>query len=574
MTGRWERGDADQGQKGTSVMSALLHGMKMLGTGRLVAMAAVAVSLAALLAVLATRGSSGGNMALLYADLDLREAAQIADQLSGQHIPHEVSAAGDRIMVPEGDVGRVRLMLARQGLPTGGSIGYELFDRGDGLTASSFEQRINETRALEGELVRTIRDMAGVRAARVHLVLPRREPFAREQQEAQASVMLTMVGERRLDREGVQAILNLVAAAVPGLRPQNIAVVDSRGDVLARAGETPGPEGAAQGLDDVKRSTELRLARAVEDMLERSLGAGRVRAEASVDMDFAQLHETQERFDPDGQVARSTQTVTDSSKSTEPGKTVTVQNNLPNGNAAAKDGPGSQSQRQEETTNYEIGKTVRTIIRAQPQITRISLAVMVDGRVAPGPDGKPVWTPRSPAELSQITALVRSAIGFDAKRGDVVDVATMRFAGDDAPPAPVSPRFLGVPLDSADLMHLGQTGILGLVGVLALLLVLRPMVLRLTSMPADPLGSENIPALAATNAIAPGLGSDAAGYPQLPAPAALPDVEADDSEAMVGLANVEGQLRASSVRRVADLVDRHPEESLSVVRSWMQAEAA
>ena len=122
-----------------------------------------------------------------------------------------------------------RLLLAREGLPSGGSIGYEIFDRGDGLAATQFQQTINETRALEGELARTIRAIDGIRAVRVHLVLPKREPFAREQQDARASVMLTMNGAARLDREGVQAILNLVAAGVPGLRPQNIAVIDSRG---------------------------------------------------------------------------------------------------------------------------------------------------------------------------------------------------------------------------------------------------------------------------------------------------------------------------------------------------------
>ncbi len=566
-------------------MKALLDGLRALGLGRLAAMAAVSVSLFALLAILATHGggSGGGRMALLYADLDLREAAQIADQLAAQHIAHEVSPAGDRIMVPETEVGPARLMLARQGLPSGGSVGYELFDRGDGLTSSAFEQRINETRALEGELARTIQQMSGVRAARLHLVLPKREPFARDQQEAQASVMLTMAGERRLDREGVQAVLNLVAAAVPGLRPQNIAIVDSRGDVLSRAGEPSGPAGAAQGFDEIKRATELRLSRAVEEMLERSLGPGRVRAEASVDLDFAQVNETRESYDPDGQVARSTQNVTDTSKSTEAGATVSVQNNLPNANAGAKDGPGTQSQRQEETTNYEIGKTVRTIVRAQPEIRRISLAVMVDGQNAPGADGRLVWVPRSAAELDQIAALVRSAIGYDAKRGDTVDVAGMRFATDDQAGAAAAPRrLLGLPIDGADLLSLARSGLFGVLGLLALLLVLRPMVLRLTSAPpAQPgfgpasaaLGPGGAAALAGPDGAPSSAAAQAvAGYAKLTAP--QPGQLAIEDETMIDLANVEGQLRASSVRRLADLVERHPEESLSIVRAWMQQEPA
>ena len=270
------------------------------------------------------------------------------------------------------------MLLAKDGLPSGGSIGYEMFDRGDGLAATEFQQKINETRAMEGELGRTIRAIHGVRGARVHLVLPRREPFAREQQDAQASVMLTMAGAQRLDREGVQAVLNLVAAAVPGLRPHNIAVVDARGDLLARAGEPVGQAAAALATEEVRRATELRLSRAVEEMLERTLGAGHVRAEASVRMNFDKVNETKEQYDPDGQVTRSTQTVTNNSKTTEAATTVTVQNNLPNADAG-KEGAGSQEARQEETTNYEIGKTVRTLIREQPQIDRISLAVMVDG---------------------------------------------------------------------------------------------------------------------------------------------------------------------------------------------------
>ena len=201
--------------------------------------------------------------------------------------------------------------------PSGGSVGYEIFDRSDGLVATEFQQKINETRALEGEIARTIRAMQGIRGVRVHLVLPRREPFARDRQDAQASVMLTMAGVGRLDREGIQAILNLVSAAVPGLRPQNIAIVDSRGDLLARAGEPVGPTATALSTEEVRHATELRLARAVEEMLERSLGAGHVRAEAAVRMSFDRMNQTEERYDPDGQVTRSSQSVTTNSKNTE-----------------------------------------------------------------------------------------------------------------------------------------------------------------------------------------------------------------------------------------------------------------
>ena len=217
-------------------MNAVLAGLRGLGPARLGAMAAVSLVLLGLLGWLAMRGGDA-PMALLYADLDLREAGQVVDQLDRAKIPRQVDGGGARILVPSDQVARARLLLAKEGLPSGGSIGYEIFDRGDALTATGFQQGISQTRAMEGELARTIRLLQGVRGARVHLVLPRREPFARDRQDAQASVVLTMAGAARLDREGTQAVLNLVAAAVPGLRPQNIAVIDSRGNLLARAGQ-------------------------------------------------------------------------------------------------------------------------------------------------------------------------------------------------------------------------------------------------------------------------------------------------------------------------------------------------
>jgi flagellar M-ring protein FliF len=552
-------------------MNALLDGLKSLGAARLVAMAAVAAGMLGLLGMLMLRAPTE-HMALLYADLDAREAGQVADLLERQRVPHQIGGGGTQILVPTDQVARMRLLLAKDGLPSGGSIGYELFDRGDSLTTSQFQQTLNQARALEGELARTIRGITGVRAARVHLVLPKREPFARERQDAQASVVLTMAGAGRMDREGVQAILNVVAAAVPGLRPQNIAIIDSRGNVLARAGNPTGTA-TVQTTEELRRGTELRVARAVEEMLERSLGPGRVRAEASVEMDFDQVRETQERFDPEGKVERSTQAVTSNSRTTEGANTVSVQNNLPNADAGNSQ-TGSQEQKQEETTNYEISKTVRTLVREQPQIRRISLAVLVDGAEERGPDGGPPgWRARTPDELERIARLVQSAIGFDEKRGDRVEIVNMRFATDGEVIAEPQGLF-GLPIDRADLMKLANTALIGLIVLAAMLLVLRPMVVRLTaaipalggSGGAQSGGVVGADGLLVTADGSPG-GSIAGMLPGQSGGDAMPD---DDS--LVKVANIEGQLRASSMRRLAELVDKHPDESLTIVRGWMQQE--
>jgi flagellar M-ring protein FliF len=568
-------------------MKAVLDGLGTLGPAKLVAMAAVAVGMLGLLAVLALHGNTQ-PMALLYSELDMREAGQMGEQLDRQHIAHSIGAAGTEILVPADQVAQARLLLAKEGLPSGGSVGYELFDRADGLTASSFQQSISQTRALEGELSRSIRAIAGIRAARVHLVLPRREPFAREQQDAQASVMLTMAGSGRLDREGTLAIVTLVSAAVPGLRAHNVAIVDTHGNVLAKAGEPTAGAEAAQTADELRHATEVRLARAVEEMLERTLGVGKVRAEASVDMNFEQVRETQERYDPDGQVVRSSQTVTDNNKSSEANPSVSVQNNLPNADAGANQ-TGSQDQRQEETTNYEIGKTVRTIVREQPQIRRLSLAVMVDGvedRVGTAP---PAWRERSPEEIERIAKLVRSAIGFDEKRGDHVEVVSMRLTSEPEAGGAESKPFLGLSFDKGDVLRLAQTLMLAVIGLLGLLVVLRPMVLRLTTLPVAALGSTMAGMASAVAGVEGGAlaGVGDHGGPALlegppgergggPRAVRLTSREGDGfgEASMIDVMQVDGQMKASSVRRIAELVEKHPEESLTIVRAWMQQEPA
>ncbi len=551
-------------------MSALIESFKTLGLGRLIAMGGVAGAMLLMLAVLAFRSGGGDHLALLYSDLDLRDAAQITDQLDKAHIPHQEQGDGSRIMVPSADVPRARLLLAKQGLPTGGSIGYEIFDRGDEMTASQFQQNISQTRAMEGELARSILMISGVKAARVHLVLPKREPFARDRQEAQASVVLTMAGAGRLDQEGVQAVLNLVAAATPGLRAQNISIIDSRGNVLARPGDVSDLDAAAQTAAELRRTTELRLSRAVEDMLQRSLGPGGVRVQTAVEMNFDQVRETQEHYDPDNKIERSTQETTDNSRSTEQAPTVSVANNLPNADAGAN-AAGSSEQRSETTTNYEVDKTVRTTVRQEPKINRITVAVLVDQVPAKAADGTVTWHDRSPEELARIAALTRSAVGYDEKHGDKIDVVSMRFVDPDADAArTTTPTLLGMPMTKVDLMRFGQMGLLGLVAVLAVVLVLRPMMLRLTQLPAA-IEEAQMAQMTATELALAGPDALRTGLPALSAPGGIPLLE-DDGLVLIG--SVDGAVKASSLRRVAEMVDQHPEESLAIMRGWMLREAS
>jgi flagellar M-ring protein FliF len=548
-------------------VSGLLEGLKALGPARLAAMALVAVTLFGLLVVLANHAPTA-QMALLYAELDGREAAQMVDALDRQQIPYQLGANGTQILVPADKVSQARISLARDGLPSGGSIGYELLDRADSLTATQAQQRMAEQRALEGEIARTIRTISGIKAARVHLVLPRREPFSLEQQDAQASVMVSTARSVRIDQETVAAIINLTAGAVRGLRAKNVSVVDSNGAVLARAGVAAQGTSGATSPDDIKRAAEARLSRAVEEMLERSLGAGRVRVEASVAMDFERVQETQEKYDPDGQVVRSTQTTSDTSKTSEATPTTSVQNNLPNADAGSA-ATGSQNAKQEETTNYEIGKTVRTVLRDQPQIRKISLAVMVDGIDEKGADGMMKWQERPATDLAKIAKLVQSAIGYDAARGDRVEVVTMRFSNPIDVTAEAPAGLFGTPLDKSDLMRLGQTGLLVAAAFIALLMVVRPTVNRLIAL-GTPEANARIGDAVPGQLLAAGLDSSLAGGDA--AMGLLGGPDGGDPDAMVTLAKVDGQLRVSSLRRMTELVEQHPDQTLSIIRSWIQQE--
>jgi flagellar M-ring protein FliF len=555
-------------------MGGVIAQLRSFGALRLAALAGVGLAVLGLLVVLTMRAAEP-PMALLYGELDARDAGQVVAALERQRVPHRLAGGGTQIMVPEAEVPRLRLLLARDGLPSGGSVGYEIFDRNESLTTTPFQQDVNRLRALEGELSRTIRGLTGVRQARVHLVLPRREPFSRERGEAQASVVLTMQGAQRLDREGVQAVLHLVATAVPGLRPQHVSIIDSRGELLARGGQALAGPAAAQTGEELRRTAELRLARAVEDLLERTLGPGRVRAEASVEMDFERVQTTEERFDPENQVPRSTQSTSETNRSGE-AQNVSVANQLP-GNDAQNSGNRSEQSRQEETTNFEIGRTTRNTLREQPALRRVSLAVLVDGVWEPVAGAAPRFRERTPEELQRIAALARSAVGFNEQRGDRVEVVSLRFA--EPPPADAPPEgftILGQTVPPAVMGRIVESAILALVALAAILLIGRPVAGRLALALAPQPALAGIGATGGA-ALAGGAGGMGAlpgvegaalgpdGTPLLPGEAG----GAEGDAAMVNLSRVEGQMRASSIQQLAALVDANPDAAVAVVRRWL-----
>jgi len=535
--------------------------IRNLGPARLLTLALIMAGTIAFFYYLVNKVNTP-EMGLLYSDLDLKDSGQIVQKLESLNVPYALRAQGSQILVPVDQATKLRMAMAEIGLPHGGSVGYEIFDKTDQFGPSQFVENINQVRALEGELERTITSINLVQSARVHLVLPQRQMFSRDRQEASASIVLKVRG--KLSSGQVAAIQHLVAAAVPNLNPNHVSIVDDQGNLLARGDGDASTALTSSNAEEMRVNYESRMAHNVEQLLERSVGAGKARVDVHAEMNFDRVTTNSETYDPDGQVVRSTQTDNQSEQNgTSSGAAVSVSTNLPNGQTAPNnsgDNKQSKSTHTQETVNYEISKTVKSQVSDQGTVKRLSVAVLVDGTTSVGTDGKKTYQPRSPDELKQLTALVRSAVGYDAKRGDTVEVVNMPFAGAEEPPAaPAAFNIMG--LEKGDLMYLGTTAGTALIGLLILMLVVKPMIGRFLDT-AKTLGGNAMPALAVAGAPAAALPAPAAGN-------AVVRVPQSPQGEMIDIGQVEGRVAASSIRKIGEIVDKHPDEAVAIVRSWM-----
>ncbi|WP_026987220.1 flagellar basal-body MS-ring/collar protein FliF [Fodinicurvata fenggangensis] len=561
-------------------MNTFLDTLKRLGPARLAVLGGVAAALLAFFVYLIGRMSQP-DMELLYNDLQSQDSSQIVSELDAQGVPYQLSADGSSVSVPASDVARMRLAMAEQGLPNGGSMGYEIFDEGESLGTSNFVQNINHVRALEGELARTIQTIGKVDSARVHLVLPQRELFSRDRNEAKASIVLALEGNGWLGKEQVRSIQQLVASAIPRMDAGSVSVIDSKGNLLASTTDDDGAGALANSAEERRLSMENRLAQSVQQLLERSVGIGNVRVEVAADMNYDRITENSEIYDPDGQVVRSTQTVEEQMQDNEGGEdAVTVGNNLPDADLGGQEqaGSSSMSNRTEETTNYEISRTTRTHVQEGGDVERLSLAVLVNDVQTTNADGETVSEARSQEELDRLAALARSAVGFDPERGDSFEIASMPFA-DVMPAGGVeSDSLLG--MERGQLMKIAEVLVLGVIAVLVLLLIVRPLVMRLLAPEGGSGGGmQGTPALAGGQQHAALTGPGGMQDPNLlaaPPDSNLPvpsqQSSEEEDEMMMNMSQVEGQIKASTIRKVSDLVDKHPQETLGIIRNWVYQE--
>ena len=547
-------------------METISQALKNIGPGRIAIVGGVFLGLIIFFIIFVTRFTSP-SMEVLYSDLDTADSTRITAQLQTMGAKYQLKQGGKEILISAKDVTRVRLELAEQGM--GGSVlGYELFDRSEAIGTTNFMQNVNYIRALEGELSRTIESLNSVKGARIHLVMPKRELFSRKKQEPSASVFLRMRGATRLSSEQISAVQHLVAAAVPSLTPKHISVIDNKGKLLAGGFEDNDGMGAVSSkIDEKNRILENRLAKTLEELIEKSVGFGHVRAEVHAEMDFDRISTNEERYDPEGQVVRSTQSIeeTSSTKDSDGSPSVTVGTNLPDADQDSGDSQSSSAaeNRTEETVNFEISKKVINHIREAGTIKKLSVAVLVDYKHELNEEGVKTAIKRSPENMELLANLVKGAIGYDADRGDQIEVIQMVFK-DSIDVEEQLDQFFG--LDKNDLLRIVEIIVLGIVALLVILLVIRPLISRAfeantAAATAAQAESERLLADQAAEALA------LAGPGGLPAPSDM-DVE-EDFEELIDIDRVEGRIKASSVKKVGEIVEKHPEAALSIIRGWM-----
>jgi len=564
--------------------------MKSLGAARMAAMAAVTLALIGFFSFLMVQMTTP-QMVPLFTDLSVEDSASIVKDLERQAVPYQLKSDGAIIMVPKDRVARLRMKLAESGLPKGGGVGYEIFDKTDSLGTTTFVQNINHLRALEGELARTIRSIDRVQAARVHLVLPERPLFSRDKVDASASIVLKVRGA--LEPQQVRAIRHLAASAVNGLKPERVSVIDETGKLLAD-GATPDSPLNGASSDERKLAYENRLRSEVETIVSSVVGPGHARVQINADFDVNRITQTSDKFDPDGRVLRSSQTREEQSATSDNKEgSVSVGTELPGGSRpqqqpADSGNRGDQSRKTEEIVNYEISRTTKTEVIEAGRVNRISAAVLVDGIYSKNDKGEVAYQPRPKEELDRIATLVRSAIGFDAKRGDQVEVVNLRFA--ETTPSPINEvtgwmSYLQFTKD--DIMGAAEKGVMALLGMVVLFMVVRPLVRRVitpegaqtpfAAAPAAAAPAVTAEAAAATGMMLPGVNGNitSTGGPNVSIVGGDEAVAISNrTSAMIDIAKVQGQVHAQSVQKVGELADKNPHEAVSIIRNWLHEDAA
>ncbi len=517
----------------------------------------VIVSVATLAVFAAVLGLSGlaakPTMALLYARLEGTQAGDVVAALDQRGAAYEVR--GDAIYVESARRDELRMMLAGEGLPATGGAGYELLDSlsGFGTTSQMFDAAY--WRAKEGELSRTISTSPLIRSARVHIANPTAQPFRKELHPSASVIVTTVAGG--LSPSQAKALKYLVSSAVSGMTPDDVAVIDAIGGLIASGEElASGPGGDTRALE---------LKRNVERLLEARVGYGNAVVEVSVETVTEREAITERTFDPTSRVAISTETQERSNSTSDSGKgAVTVASNLPSGAGAAGDTSQSQQSETSERINFEVSETTREVLRTPGAIKRLSVAVLVDAVQMTAADGAPSTEPRAEEELAALRDLVASAVGFDAARGDVITLKSLPFQPVARVGESIEAGFLSTL--AIDVMAIVQMAVLAVVALVLGLFVLRPIFTRplpsrVVELPAPARGAGADPARALTGVI------DDESY----LPSDLPVISGFDMAMPMASGDFGGASDSNDpVARLKKLIAERQDESVEILRSWME----
>lgn len=514
-------------------INALTEQMKVMPVQKKIAMLAVVALLIAAIFMLVTWVQKT-DYQLLFANLSQEDGGAIIQKLNELRVPYRTEGGG--IMVPADKVYELRLQLAGQGLPQGGGVGFELFDKTN-FTMTDFVQKLNYRRALQGELSRTIRALTEIDQCRVHLVVPEKSLFMQKESKPKASVLIKLKSGRRLTQAQVQGIVHLVSSSVEGLDPNDVSVVNSTGEMLTAAVDEN--MAMSSGQLDYQRNYERDLETRVMAMLEPVVGKGKVRAKISVAVDFTKMEKTEEKYDPDGQVVRSEQRNTEKSSSGTPAGVPGIASNLPEKTptVTTKAQPAT-SEKKNETINYEISKVVSRVVSPTGEVKRISAVVLVDGTYAAQQAGSKElkYVARTEEALQQFEDMVKKAVGFTANRGDEVKVVNMPF--ETSPQEEFAEADKGF-IEKEGIMGMARSAIKYVVPLVAVILlflfVVKPL-MKALSMPSS-----------------------------APRPAMqLPQTVAQLERA------IEPRERSGGREQVVDWAKKNPKDAATLVKGWLE----
>ncbi|MCC7441678.1 MAG: flagellar M-ring protein FliF [Bdellovibrionales bacterium] len=493
----------------------------------------------------------------LMTNLAPEDATNIIRILRERKIPFNVDPTGRNIEVPPERIYDLRLELATQGLPESGNVGYEVFDK-QALGTTSFVQNVNLKRALEGELTRTIQTIKGVKRARVHLAMPKKSTFVEDQKEPTASVVLDLEPGTQLGEKQVYGIGVMVSSAVEGLDHSAVRIVDSNGKMLSK-GSRDSMVSMSADQQEYKAKLEEDLQRRVEEMLGRVVGDGRVVARVTAEMDFSQVTETQTLYDADGAAVRSVQKNQEEMQGRRPGAmgSAGAASNLPGQNPATATEIRSDTNKVREITNYEVPQTVRKVVKPFGSVSKLSVAVIVDGKhTKEQKDGEVLSKvePWSPEKLKEFETMIAGALGVDPKRGDKVEIRHMEFASEDFDEAA---RLLEQTERRAYMQNLLLYSVIGVIIVLFFFFVVRPYIKWVTENTIDSVDSflpQTIEELERMQKDSPLVGLEDS-MPSIP--------EKIDPE------KVEGEMIKE---KVITLVDSNPHKAALILRDWVKGE--